>query len=256
MDPLYAASGFGVGALVGLTGVGGGSLMTPLLILVFGVSPVSAVGTDLLFAAATKSVGAVVHARRHAIEWRVTGLLAAGSIPASAATLIALRVFDIRADGVADLITPALGLALLATAVMLVFQQQVIEALATRTAALTAQRVIVLNVCAGAVLGVLVSLSSVGAGALGVTALTLLYPHLSTHRVVGSDIAHAIPLTLVAGAGYWLMGAVDWGLLGTLLTGSIPGIIVGSLAASYVPAPALRYSLAAVLAVVAVKLLV
>ena len=254
-DPLYTASGFGVGALVGLTGVGGGSLMTPLLILLFGVHPATAVGTDLLFAASTKSVGAVIHARRQSIDWRATGLLAAGSVPASAMTLLMLGVLDLRAEAAAHAITPILAVALLATAVMLIFQRQVVTLLAATTAALRPGQVAALNIAAGVLLGILVSLSSVGAGSLGVTMLALLYPRLPTHRIVGSDIAHAIPLTLIAGCGYWIMGAVDWDLLGTLLVGSVPGIVLGSLLAGRIPGAALRYLLAVVLVLVVIKLL-
>ena len=255
VDPLYALSGFVVGALVGLTGVGGGSLMTPLLVLLFGVHPATAVGTDLLYAACTKSVGAVIHARSQTIDWRVTGRLAAGSLPAAAATLLVLHQLHLHTAAVSRVITPVLAVTILLTALLLLFQKPLLERLRPRSSGLVSRRLVGLTVAAGAVLGVLVTLTSVGAGALGVTALTLLYPRLSAARVVGSDIAHAIPLTLLAGTGYWLLGAVDWALLGSLLSGSVPGIIIGSLLATHIPGPVLRGVLAVTLCLVAGKLL-
>ena len=255
IDPLYTASGFGVGLLVGMTGVGGGSLMTPLLILLFGIHPATAVGTDLLFAASTKSAGAIVHSRSRNIEWRVVGWMMAGSLPAAAVTLLVLHEVGPAANAASRVITPVLAIATLITAVLLVFQQRILAYSGTRSA-MPAQRLTALTVLVGGLLGVLVSVSSVGAGALGVPALTLLYPRLALPRLVGSDIAHAIPLTLLAGAGYWWMGSVDWALLRSLLSGSIPGIVVGSLLATRVPATILRYVLATVLAVASIKLLV
>jgi uncharacterized membrane protein YfcA len=256
IDPLYSLSGFVVGTLVGMTGVGGGSLMTPLLILLFGVHPATAVGTDLLFAACTKSAGTVIHARGRTIDWAVVKRLAAGSIPATAVMVVLLRVVHPDTRMVASVVTPVLAVALLVTAVLVVFQRQVIAALSGFSAGLSPGRQRGLTVASGVVLGVLVSLSSVGAGALGVTVLLLLYPTLSPTRIVGSDIAHAIPLTLVAGCGYWLMGSVDWKMLGSLLTGSIPGIVVGSLLATRVPVPVLRTVLALVLGIAGVKLVI
>ncbi len=249
IDPLYAASGFVVGALVGLTGVGGGSLMTPVLILLFGVHPATAVGTDLLFAAATKSLGAVVHAQGRTIEWRIVGRLALGSVPAAGLTIFVLRHVPGGVAVISGVITPALALALLVTAGFLLWprREPVVREGLPRTGRLT--------VAAGAGLGVLVSLTSVGAGALGVTVLTALYPRLALARVVGSDIAHAIPLTLLAGMGYWSLGLVDVPLLQSLLSGSLPGIVVGSMLGARVPARALRLALAGVLALVGVKML-
>lgn len=255
IQPLYAVSGLGVGLLVGMTGVGGGSLMTPLLILLFGIHPAAAVGTDLLFAACTKAVGTLVHARAHTVAWGVVLRMMAGSIPAAAVTLLVLSGLDVRAGEASRLITPVLALATLLTAVMLVLQDR-IAARAGGGAEWRAAHLRALTAGAGAVLGVLVPVSSVGAGALGVPALALLYPRLPLARIVGSDIAHAIPLTLVSGATYLWMGAIDWGLLGSLLCGSIPGIVAGSALATRVPQRVLRYVLAAVLAVVSVKLLV
>ena len=252
IDPLYTLSGFAVGALVGLTGVGGGSLMTPILILLFGVSPVTAIGTDLLFAACTKTVAAAVHAQSKTIDWAVTGRLAMGSIPATVLTMVALNAISNQTGAVAGVLTPILAVAILATAAMLLFDKQAVRFVSARTARLPVGPT---TVGVGAALGFLVSLTSIGAGALGVTALTLLYPRLPMTRVVGSDIAHAIPLTLLAGIGYWWLGVVDWPLLGSLLSGSIPGVVLGSLLATRVPTSVLRGVLATVLSLVAGKLL-
>lgn len=254
IDWLYAMSGFGVGLLVGITGVGGGSLMTPLLILLFGIHPATAVGTDLLYAAATKTCGTIVHGFNSSIDWRVVGRLAAGSVPMTGVTLFLLSRVDLTARPAEHFLTFMLSLALLATAIALVFRKRLIEYCGKRIGVLSDRRTAMLTVITGGTLGVLVSLSSVGAGALGVTALILLYPRLPTARIVGSDIAHAVPLTLAAGAGHWIMGSIDPHILGSLLVGSIPGIIVGSYAAVRVPDAALRFTLAAVLAVVGGRL--
>lgn len=251
---LYAATGFIVGLLVGLTGVGGGSLMTPLLILLFGIHPATAVGTDLLYAAATKTAGSTVHGFSRNIDWRVVRLLATGSIPLTVITIAALSHLDIEGSAARDLITVFLTIALFLTAVTLVFRARLVARYAARIGALPVKRVAMLTVLVGAALGVLVSITSVGAGALGVTALILLYPHMPAARIVGSDIAHAVPLTLAAGIGHWFLGSINGDVLVALLVGSIPGILVGSYAAVRIPERALRLVLAATLVVVATKL--
>jgi uncharacterized protein len=256
MFSLYAWTGFCVGALVGMTGVGGGSLMTPLLILLFGVHPVAAVGTDLLYAAVTKSVGTLVHGFTHTVDWRVVRRLATGSVPMAILTLVVLSLFDLGSVPAARLTSRALGAALLVTALALVFRAALLAYFSTHFPDLRLRRTDALTVVMGGILGVLVSVSSVGAGALGVTALLILYPQLSTPRIVGSDIAHAVPLTLIAGAGHWLLGSVDTVILGSLLTGSIPGIVVGSWMAIRVPERVLRLALAAVLLIVGGRLVV
>lgn len=255
IDPLYPLSGLLVGTVVGLTGVGGGSLMTPILVLLFGVHPVTAVGTDLLYAAATKSVGTLVHGLKRTVEWAVVGRLAAGSVPAAAVTLWMLAGVDRRSMSSAVTVTHLLGFALLLTAVCLVFKER-LAALAARTSLSRdgdSAVVAATTVAFGAFVGILVTLSSVGAGALGVTVLLLLYPLLPTSRIVGSDIVHAVPLTLLAGLGYVAIGEVDWLMLGSLLLGSIPGIVLGSLLAPHVPERILRLSLATVLTAVGTK---
>jgi len=254
VDLLYASSGFCVSLLVGMTGVGGGSLMTPLLILVFGIHPATAVGTDLLYAAATKSVGTVVHGFNRSIDWRLVGRLAAGSIPATALTLLALSRSGIDSGMAQGLITAVLSGALAATAAVLMFRKRILALWAARVGALDRRRKAALTVLIGAALGVMVSVSSVGAGALGVTAVMLLYAELPTARIVGSDIAHAVPLTLVAGIGHWTLGSIDWHLLGSLLAGSLPGIVLGSYVSVRVPETVLRATLATMLLLVAGRL--
>jgi uncharacterized membrane protein YfcA len=227
MDWIAIASGFGIGAIVGMTGVGGGSLMTPLLISVFKLNPAVAIGTDLWFAAITKSGGAWAHHRHGQVDYRVTGLLLAGSIPASLAT-IALMHFTGITKGWASALTFSLGIALLLTAVTVAYRQQWHAVGLKLERWLPPRRQMKLTVLAGAVLGVLVSLSSIGAGALGATMILLLYPRMATNRLVGTDIAHAVPLTLVAGIGHASLGHVEWLLLGSLLIGSLPGIWLGA----------------------------
>lgn len=251
---LYTMSGLAVGLLVGMTGVGGGSLMTPLLILLFGIHPAAAVGTDLLHAAATKTAGSLVHGFNRTIDWRVVRRLAAGSVPMIVITIAAMSALDINGAAGRDLINAVLMLALLATAVVLVFRGRIIARYAARLSALEPRQVVALTVVVGAVLGTMVSISSVGAGAIGVTCLILLYPHLPTAKIVGSDIAHAVPLTLAAGIGHWLLGSVDFQIFGFLILGSVPGILLGSYAAVRIPERALRMVLAATLLAVATKL--
>ncbi len=254
IDPLYSLSGFAVGLLVGMTGVGGGSLMTPLLILLFGVHPATAVGTDLLYAAATKAGGSMVHGYGRSIDWRVVRRLATGSVPATCITIAALSKLNLDGAAASSLITLVLGFALLLTAFVLVFGQPIVSWYRGRVAALDERRTAISTILVGAVLGVLVSISSVGAGAIGVIALMLLYPQLPMVRIVGSDIAHAVPLTLIAGTGHWWMGSVDWHIITSLLAGSLPGIFVGSYFAIRIPERALRLVLATTLFIVASRI--
>jgi uncharacterized protein len=255
INPLYSLSGFLVGFLVGMTGVGGGALMTPLLILLFGIHPSTAVGTDLLYASATKAGGSVVHGFHRTIDWRVVSRLALGSVPATAITLLVLAALGVEGAAANKLINIVLGCALLATAMILVLRKRIVALYGQRLAALDSRVTRRLTIATGAALGMLVSISSVGAGAIGVTALILLYPKLPTVRIVGSDITHAVPLTLVAGIGHWWLGSVDCQLFGSLLVGSLPGIVLGSFTSIRVPDTVLRYLLAAVLILVAGKLL-
>ena len=253
-NPFYSLAGVLVGLLVGLTGVGGGSLMTPLLVLVFGFHPVTAVGTDLLYASATKTVGTAVHGWRGTVDWRVVGRLAAGSVPTTVAMLFALSYATHRSADTGHLVATILGAVLLLTAGAILFRERIVSRLAPRFGRLSDRRIGWLTVLLGAVLGALVSLTSVGAGALVITALLVLYPRLELKRLVGSDIAHAVPLTLIAGLGHMTLGAVDFSLLVSLLAGSVPGIVIGSLVATRVSDRVLVPILAVTLAVVGVKL--
>jgi len=255
INPLYVVSGLAVGLLVGLTGVGGGSLMTPLLILLFGVHPSTAVGTDLLYAAVTKTVGTGVHGFNRNIEWRIVFRLAAGSVPATVATIIALHFIGATGKRESALIALVLGVALVITAVTLLLKAWIVRLAVRRNPDFGLNSSVWLTIVTGIVLGVLVSISSVGAGALGTTALMFLYPRLPTAKIIGSDIAHAVPLTLVAGLGHWWLGNINLLLLMSLLLGSVPGIVAGSYGTRFVPDAVLRPLLAAVLLLVAVKLL-
>ena len=255
IEPLFAISGLCVGILVGLTGVGGGSLMTPLLVLLFGLDARSAVGTDLLYASLTKAVGSAVHGSTGTVDWRITRRLAAGSIPASLLTVGVLYLAGPTSTHLSAVITAVLGVALIATAACVFARLLVLGVLAAILPGAIFEHRTVATVVVGVLLGVLVSISSVGAGAIGMTALVFLYPEQPTVRLVGSDIAHAVPLTLVAGLGHLLLGSIDPVILVSLLLGSIPGIVIGSRLASWVPDPVLRPILATTLALAGIKLL-
>lgn len=254
IGPSLVLSGFLVGLLVGQTGMGGGSLMAPLLILLFGVHPATAVGTDLLQAAAVKSVGALVHGLSRTVDWQITARLISGSMPATLLTLAVISRYDMSSLVSDRIIALTLGVMLLLTSLSLFFRQRFLTHVEAPLEKLTALQASQLTVATGVLLGVLVTISSVGAGALGVTALLVLYPRLPMATIVGSDIAHAVPLTLVAGIGHWWLGAVDWPLLGPLLTGSLPGIVLGSYLASRIPEVVLRPILAMTMVVVGGRL--
>jgi uncharacterized protein len=247
MDISYPTVGFVVGVIVGLTGVGGGSLMTPLLVFVFHVSPLTAVGTDLLFAGLTKTVGVAAHSLRNQVEWWIVRRLLAGSLPAAVVSVYILS--RLRAIGVSieTFLLPFLGIALLGTAVALVYMQRIRHAFPQRgpqngRVTRTSQTVLV-----GALLGVLVSFTSVGAGALGVAALMVLYPKIAPAKIVGTDLAHAIPLVTVAGLGHLELGNVNYLLLLSLLVGSLPGIWLGTTLSSKLPEIYMRKILVGVL---------
>lgn len=255
IQPLFVVSGFAVGFLVGMTGVGGGSLMTPLLILLFQVHPVTAVGTDLIYASVTKTGGSLVHSFNRTIDWRIVRRLALGSLPASILTLTTVRMLEIDQAAYSALVTKVLGVALIATAAALLMRRRLLATYSKRIGILSDQQTRAYTIVTGMVLGILVTVSSVGAGALGVTALLLLYPELPVVRIAGSDIAHAVPLTLIAGMGHVATGGVDMTVLASLLCGSLPGIMLASLFAPRLPDRALRIVLAATLTVVAIRLL-
>ena len=258
IDPmwfLYPLSGFVVGMLVGTSGVGGGSLMTPLLILLFGIHPATAVGTDLLYAAVTKTAGTAFHGLKRTVDWRITGRLAMGSIPATAVTIYVLHRFVGQGVSYNQLLAPVLAVTLLLAALSLLLRNWLLGFAERHGEPPKPATVMVLTVLTGLVLGVLVSLTSVGAGAIGMAALVFLYPRAPTVRLVGSDIAHAVPLTFAAGIGHWYLGSLDWHLLGLLLTGSVPGILLGTYVATRVPGRVLRIVLAITLLVAARQLL-
>lgn len=261
MDALnlgYSLAGAFVGFLVGLTGVGGGSLMAPILILVFGFSPAVAVGTDLWFAAITKTVGGSIHHRIGSPDWAIVRRLALGSIPAAVITLVWLGLFN-QGRLESDALMVLLGVALLATAVVMLFKARITAPLRKfhrLPDAATQRRQLIATLLGGVVVGVLVTLTSVGAGALVAVLLALTYPlRLSAKAIVGTDIIHAVPLTLVAALGHSWLGNVDLWLLVSLLIGSVPGIIVGSLVAGKVNDKLVRYALAAMLVVSGVKMI-
>ena len=255
MDAVYIISGFGVGALVGLTGVGGGALMTPMLIFGFGIAPAVAVGTDLMFAAITKANGVWSHARLGSVEWPVVRRLLLGSLPAALLTLIVLRYVDVHTAFAQHVMTTTLGIALIISAVALLFRRRLVQgSVAAKGWEPGGRRTRHTTVLVGAMLGRLVTLPSVGAGALGAAALFWLYPRMQAARVVGTDLAHAVPLATVAGIGHWQLGTVDWLLLGGLLLGSLPGIYLGSHLSARVPEVWLRSVLASLLLLLGVRL--
>jgi uncharacterized membrane protein YfcA len=254
MDWLAVLSGFGVGAIVGMTGVGGGSLMTPLLMGVFKLHPAVAIGTDLWFAAITKSGGAVAHHRHGHVDRRITLLLLAGSIPMAVATIVLMHATGLT-KGWAGALTFSLGIALLLTAVTVAYRQAWHGVALRLEHWLPERRKPAFTVLAGAVLGVLVSLSSIGAGAIGATLILLLYPRLPAQRLVGTDIAHAVPLTLVAGIGHATLGHIEWGLLSALLVGSLPGIWLGAQLTKAMPERLVRGLLCASLVTAGMKVI-
>ena len=256
----FVFAGFVVGLVVGLTGVGGGSLMTPLLIFVFGMKPHLAIGTDLLFAAFTKMGGTITLARARVVDWRIVVQMAAGSIPASLVTLYVLQRLGPADPATQTLMTTTLGLALLLTALATFYKALRGKAAPTAIAPdllaqATRPRHWALPLVFGAVVGTLVTITSVGAGAIGVIVLMLLYPALPLPRIVAADIAHAVPLTLVAGLGHASIGSVDWPLLLWLLAGSLPGIWLGTHLMHKTPERAIRSLLSVLLAYAGVKLI-
>ncbi|ROL75390.1 sulfite exporter TauE/SafE family protein [Pseudomonas vranovensis] len=252
----FTIAGLVVGFIVGMTGVGGGSLMTPIL-LWFGINPATAVGTDLLYAAITKASGVWVHGKNNNIDWKITGWLTLGSVPAAALTLWFLASLDTDTQAANAIIKQGLAVVLVLTALAILFKSK-LQAFASKHAGdryhLSGTSLNLLTVVTGVVLGVMVSLTSIGAGALGTVALFLLYPYLVTRRLVGTEIAHAVPLTLVAGLGHASMGNMDWSLLGYLLLGSLPGIYMGSHLTGRISDSILRPCLAGMLLMIGYKL--
>ncbi|BFM48356.1 sulfite exporter TauE/SafE family protein [Marinomonas sp. THO17] len=246
----FIFAGAVVGLAVGITGVGGGSLMTPLLLL-FGFPPHIAVGTDLLYAGIAKSTGVAMHAKRGNVNWRIVIAMAAGSLPASIITVFLLSQFE-KPDHYQDILTTTLGLMLTLTAIVVLFRKKLIQ---TFNLSLNHDQSTKLIFVCGFILGILVTLTSVGAGALGTAIMMILFPLMRAKNIVGTDLAHAVPLTLVAGIGHIFLGNVDYLLLMALLMGSIPSIYLGTRIASHVPNNVLQPILASALLSFGVKYL-
>ncbi|MFQ5661200.1 MAG: sulfite exporter TauE/SafE family protein [Gammaproteobacteria bacterium] len=258
MDITYTIAGFVVGFIIGLTGVGGGSLMTPILVLVFSFKPAVAVGTDLLYAAVTKSGGIFVHQKQGTIEWKIVGLLALGSIPSTLVSLLLLKHLDTAGINYDKVITYTLSIALILTSLVLLFKTR-LQALSQNERfdgirALHHRLRKPITVLAGVLIGALVTLSSVGAGAIGAAILFFLYPRIRATTIVGTDLAHAVPITAIAGLGHVHLGTVDFLLLGSLLIGSLPGIYLGSHTGTLLPDRILRPLLASMLFLIGLRM--
>lgn len=253
-DWVAIVAGAGVGLIVGLTGVGGGSLMTPLLVSFFHLDKAVAIGTDLWFAGLTKVSGSVAHHRENHVDYHIMKKLLWGSMPATVATMIYMHASGIHRSKDGPL-TYALASALVLTAVTVAFRPVWFKVGVWLERYVTRHTRPGLTVLSGAILGVLVSLSSIGAGALGATLILLLYPRLDMKRLVGTDIAHAVPLTIVAGIGHASLGNVHWNLLIELLIGSIPGIWVGAKLTKHLPEKITRFALCLCLLFAAYKMI-
>lgn len=256
MSFTYIFAGFAVGLLVGMTGVGGGSLMTPLLTLLFGVSPSVAVGTDLAFASITKSVGTITHRKGGTVQWLIVRRLCIGALPAAILATLALSHFGTLSHKIGLVIRYSIAASVLLTVIALLFRTRMLSWVQARPGRqLQGRALAAATIFSGSLLGTLVTVSSIGAGAIGATLLVMLYPRLTPAEVAGTDIAYAVPLTAIAAFGHWWLGSIDWMLLLTLLVGSVPGITLGSLAARVVPEKFLRVVLALTLTTVAYKLI-
>ncbi|CAH9018503.1 sulfite exporter TauE/SafE family protein [Candidatus Nitrosacidococcus sp. I8] len=263
MELGYIVSGLFVGFVVGLTGVGGGSLMTPILIFGFGLSPLRAVGTDLLFAALTKVGGVWSHWHHHTIQWRIVGFLALGSIPSTLITLQVLKIFQYHDQELINFINFVLGLALILTAIVLPLKSWLKRAAKANHSSKFVQIIqylrrnqnfiMVSTIMTGWILGFIVTMSSIGAGALGSVALLYLYPNLYMNQLAATDIAHAVPLTLIAGIGHWHLGTVDIHILSNLLLGSLPGVYLGSRFSISLPDRAIQITLSTLLILIGIK---
>ncbi|MCW3002064.1 MAG: sulfite exporter TauE/SafE family protein [Conexibacter sp.] len=245
MDPLVIVFGLGVGALIGMTGIGGGSLMTPLLILFAGVHPTVAIGTDLAYGAVTKSLGGWRHLRKGTVDLGVSKWLAFGSVPGSVAGVILLELVLKHSPTV---LLTGVACALLVVSVSMLFRALFLQAAIERerhTVELTTWTK-VRAVSLGVVLGFLLGLTSVGSGALIGLALILVF-RLTPHRVVGTDVFHAAIVLWAAGLAQLVAGNIDFALMGTILIGSLPGVLIGTALSSHVPAVVLRPALGCVL---------
>lgn len=257
IDWTYSLAGALTGFVVGLTGVGGGALMTPILLLVFGVSPATAIATDLWFAAITKVVGARIHHANGQVDWQVAKRLWLGSLPLALFVVVLVSLGAQVAK--VEWLSKAIGVVVLITAVGLLAAPRLMAYARNRRVS-QAERFKamqpVLTVASGAALGLCVALTSVGAGALGSVMLLFLYPlRMTPHRLVATDIVHAIPLAVVAGLGYLLAGMVDGWMLISLLLGSVPAVLLGSLLAGKITGRWIQIGLALVLMAAGIKVL-
>jgi uncharacterized membrane protein YfcA len=254
-DFTYAIAGALVGLLVGLTGVGGGSLMTPLLTLIFGISPSIAVGTDLAFAALTKGVGTFAHRIHGQIRWDIVKFLCIGSLPAAILAILILKQLGSISDSWQQYIRFSIGISVLLTALSLIFRSKIKNWLNLHpNYQLEGSPRKIATVIAGIVIGILVTVSSIGAGAIGATFIIFLYPNIKPAHVAGTDIAYAVPLTGIAALGHLWLGTINFGLLFALLIGSIPAIWIGANLAKTFPEKLTRGVLVGVLTFVGLKL--
>ena len=255
VQSLYPLVGLVVGLIVGLTGVGGGSLMTPALVFLFKIPVNIAVGTDLIFASLTKIFGVTAHSARGNVNWRIVTRLGAGSLPASIATILVMNHLKTQGKPLDHLILPLLGVSLVATAAAVMLRKRIL-AVGGKRFEFSEQTANRYATAIGVVLGIMVTLTSVGAGAIGVAALMLLYPKIRGAELVGTDLAHAIPLVTVAGLGHLQLGNIDYRLLFGLLLGSIPGIYIGSTVSARLPEVMMRRILAGTLLVLGISCIV
>jgi len=250
LDYLYILAGAAVGFVIGLTGVGGGSLMTPLLVLGFNVQPAIAVGTDLLYAAITKASGVWSHQKLKNINWTIVKNLSLGSLPGSIACIYIIQYFDLSGEAFEHIISITLGFMLILTSIVIIFKDS-INKYFKKPDNYNPRPIVIIFL--GLILGILVTLSSVGAGAIGGAILLLLYPSLRTRTIIGTDIAHAVPLTAVAGLGHLQLGNIDFNLLFSLIIGSLPAIYVGAIVGEKLPEKTLKYIVASILLLIGIK---
>ena len=250
LDLLHILAGAVVGFVIGLTGVGGGSLMTPLLVLGFNIQPAIAVGTDLLYAAITKASGVWSHQKLKNIEWSIVKNLSLGSLPGSILCIYAIQYFNLSGEVFERLISITLGFMLILTSVVILFKEKLNKHFKKPINYQPSPFTIIVL---GLILGILVTLSSVGAGAISGAILLLLYPALKTRKIVGTDIAHAVPLTAVAGLGHFQLGNIDFNLLASLIIGSLPAIYVGTMVGEKLPEKTLKFIVASILLLIGIK---
>lgn len=254
---MFIVSGFLVGMLMGLTGVGGGAVMTPVLLLLFGMPMTTAIGTDLWFASLSKSIAVGMHHNTNLIDWQVVKHMWYGSLPAAAITILLMK-YGYLGGNPATLKT-AIGSAVILTALSMAFKQQLHDIgqhFRLSDARHFKQWQIPLTIFAGVLLGVMVSLTSIGAGAFGAVIMTYLYPlRLTPHKLVATDIAHAIPLTMIAGMGHLIIGNVDFKLLGLLMIGSVPGVVLGVMLSTRLPQNVLKWGVIICLLIVGFKMI-